>query len=241
MIAVRSSSHSGLEEAVKKAFTMSQLYVKNRPPPIPLSDFEERRKKRDIAEICEAGRKRGGVEADIRANLAQLEALLPNLINLNRMKASDWALLAGNVPAVANKLILLKTLFPDVDIFKVVALRPRTLLQTEASIRENAQKVLAVLEGPCTPPPGAASSAPLPPLSASYPDPLEPARPPSAVLEEVPELLESGAIERALFALSRAFPGKPPLDCLRRDPRVLLHLGEATAELCEEYGEINPH
>jgi len=40
-------------EAYAKAYTMSQLYVKNRPPPVPLSEYEERRKKRDMAEIGE--------------------------------------------------------------------------------------------------------------------------------------------------------------------------------------------
>lgn len=31
----------------------AQVYVKERPPPIPLTEYEERRKKKDIQEICE--------------------------------------------------------------------------------------------------------------------------------------------------------------------------------------------
>lgn len=38
-------------EAYAKAWTMSQLYVQNRPPPVPLSDYEARRKKRDLEDI----------------------------------------------------------------------------------------------------------------------------------------------------------------------------------------------
>jgi hypothetical protein len=30
---------------------MSQLYVKNRPPPVPQSEYEARRKKRDMEDI----------------------------------------------------------------------------------------------------------------------------------------------------------------------------------------------
>ncbi len=41
-----------LEQHFKNSFTMSQAYVKDRPAPVPLTDFEARRKKRDLEEIC---------------------------------------------------------------------------------------------------------------------------------------------------------------------------------------------
>jgi hypothetical protein len=44
-----------MEEAFQAAYTMSQLYVQSRPEPIPLSEHEARRKRKDMAEIVEVG------------------------------------------------------------------------------------------------------------------------------------------------------------------------------------------
>jgi hypothetical protein len=50
-------------------------------------------------------------------------------------------LLSEDVTAVANKLITLKELYPKADVFTMAASRPRTLLQSDQAIRENAAKV----------------------------------------------------------------------------------------------------
>lgn len=42
-------------EAYAKAYTMSQLYVANRPSAIPLTEYDTRRKKRDKEEILQVG------------------------------------------------------------------------------------------------------------------------------------------------------------------------------------------
>lgn len=36
-----------------KAYTVSQLYNLNRPPPVPLTEYEQRRKKRDLEDILQ--------------------------------------------------------------------------------------------------------------------------------------------------------------------------------------------
>lgn len=40
-----------LQHTPKQAFTISQLYNLNRPPPVPLTEYEERRRRRDLEEI----------------------------------------------------------------------------------------------------------------------------------------------------------------------------------------------
>lgn len=42
-----------MEEAFQQAYTMSQLYVQSRPEPIPLSEHEARRKRKDMQEIVD--------------------------------------------------------------------------------------------------------------------------------------------------------------------------------------------
>ncbi len=39
---------------------------------------------------CQAARRRGKNEADVRRNLEELESILPGLVNLDRMPAKDW-------------------------------------------------------------------------------------------------------------------------------------------------------
>eukprot|EP00878_Enallax_costatus_P023164 GHUV01024627.1.p1 GENE.GHUV01024627.1~~GHUV01024627.1.p1 ORF type:complete len:232 (+),score=15.53 GHUV01024627.1:493-1188(+) len=89
------SANPGSEEerfhkAFAAAFTMSQLYVKNRPEAVPLSEWEARRKKRDMEDIMQAAKRRSKDPEKVKANLEQLETVLPNLIDLNKMKAADW-------------------------------------------------------------------------------------------------------------------------------------------------------
>eukprot|EP00775_Hariotina_reticulata_P013621 gene13621-13747_t len=106
---------------------MSQLYVKNRPAAVPLQEWEVRRKKRDMADILEAAARRGKTQTQVQQNLQQLEQLMPDLINLNKMKPADW------------------TMYPKADVFSIVASRPKMLLQSESQISENAKQVKAML------------------------------------------------------------------------------------------------
>ena len=45
------SEEERFHEAYAKAYTMSQLYVEDRPPPVPQSEYEARRRKRDMEDI----------------------------------------------------------------------------------------------------------------------------------------------------------------------------------------------
>ena len=55
------------------------------------TDHELRQRRRDVAEIVEcAGRRGMRDEAEVRARVDQLEALLPGLVNLHKLKAADW-------------------------------------------------------------------------------------------------------------------------------------------------------
>jgi hypothetical protein len=42
------------------------------------------------AALLQSAKKRGKDQAAVQKNLEQLETLMPNLINLNKMKPADW-------------------------------------------------------------------------------------------------------------------------------------------------------
>jgi len=59
--------------------------------PFKQRDWEAKRQEKDLQEVSQAGSKLGIKAEVIRDNLQQLQALVPGLlINLDKMKASDW-------------------------------------------------------------------------------------------------------------------------------------------------------
>eukprot|EP00878_Enallax_costatus_P002408 GHUV01002584.1.p1 GENE.GHUV01002584.1~~GHUV01002584.1.p1 ORF type:complete len:273 (+),score=66.45 GHUV01002584.1:493-1311(+) len=210
------SANPGSEEerfhkAFAAAFTMSQLYVKNRPEAVPLSEWEARRKKRDMEDIMQAAKRRSKDPEKVKANLEQLETVLPNLIDLNKMKAADWVQLSEDVQGAANKLIILKSEFPTADVFSIMATRPKTLLQSEQQIEENAKQVKALL---------------------SRADNID------TIIQSVPELSDPATLSRSLGYLASYFPGQDPVALLQENPTILLNLGESNIEDSAEYGEM---
>jgi|APGre2960657404_1045060.scaffolds.fasta_scaffold44837_2 hypothetical protein len=120
-------------------FTMAAIYNGTAERVGPQIDHHSRRRERVDAEVVEAGRKRGLPEPAVRAGLASLVELLPALApNLDRMRASDWAVLATDVNGVMAQLIALKTAFPTADVGRIVAAAPRLLLRGEAALKADA-------------------------------------------------------------------------------------------------------
>lgn len=165
---------------------MAELYAKERPPAIPLSDFQHRRKKKDTQEIVDAAVKKKGtaIEAEVRGGLTAIEALLPDLVDLFKMKPIDWATIALDVDQVAAKLVALKTVYPKANVFKIVSKTPRMLLRSTADVVKDAERVKEVL--------------------SSLPDP-------DAIIEAVPELVDPTALARALSTIKASYPTQDPL------------------------------
>lgn len=202
-----------MQARYEQAYSMSQLYAKERPPPIPLEEHERRRRVKDVQEVVDAGRRRGIKEDVLRQGLQQLDALLPNVLSLHRMKPSDWATVASDINSVAEKVILLKSLYPSADIFRIIFRRPKLLLLTPDRIRSDAQEVLRLL-----------SRAPNP----------------CAILEAQPDLVDPVSLSRCLASLAQAFPSSQPVDLLQRQPNLLSEMGsEAMVELTADYGELS--
>eukprot|EP00798_Chlamydomonas_sp_ICE-L_P019526 gene19526-26202_t len=130
------------KEAYSQAMSMAQLYsaTSNRPDAIPLEELVAGRKKKDAQEICDSARRKGKSEAYVRERLAALEAFIPDAINLHKLKASDYVTLIDDVPGVANKLVVLKTLYPKADVFKIIGRLPRLMLRSDARIQADAVK-----------------------------------------------------------------------------------------------------
>jgi len=192
---------------------MSQLYAQERPPPIPLSEHQQRRKNRDAAEIVEAARRKGKSEEFVRGRLSELEALLPDLVNLHKLKASDWVTVLNDVNAVAEKLVVIKSVFPKANAFAVVSRMPKLLLQSTARVQQDAEEVRRAL--------------------SSLPDP-------DAIIEAVPDLVHPPTLSRSLATLRASFPASDPLEILQKSPEVLYNLGgEADIGDSAEYGELS--
>ncbi|GFR46248.1 hypothetical protein Agub_g7796, partial [Astrephomene gubernaculifera] len=229
--------HDSMQSRYEQAFSMSQLYAAERPAPIPPSEHERRRRVKDVQEVVDAGRRRGLSEEVVRGGLAQLDSLLPGVLSLHRMKPSDWATVASDITAVADKLILLKSLYPAADLFKLVFKRPRLLLLPPQRLRQDAQEVLRLLSG--------------------CPSPC-------AILEATPDFTDPLTLTRCLASLAATFaataaasspthgssvPGQPaafsslppnPLQLLAAHPELLAGLGSETLmELTAEYGELS--
>lgn len=177
---------TGFTNRYTTAYSMAEIYAKDRPPPIPLTEFEQRRKKKDAQEIVDAAIKKKGkaVEGDVRRGLEQLDGLLPGLINLFKMKPADWAAIALDVDEVAAKLVSLKTIFPTANAFKIVSKTPKMLLRSTDDVTKDAEKVKGVL--------------------SSLPDP-------DIIIEAVPELADPASLMKALATIRASFPNQDPL------------------------------
>lgn len=158
-----------------------------------------------------AAKKLGKQQDAVREGVSQLEALLPGCVNLHRMGARDWALLASDVNGVASKLICLKTLYPKADAFAMATARPKTLLRSEAELSRDAAEVKRMLSG--------------------APDV-------DAIVEAVPELSEAPQLAKSLSWLRSAFPGQDAVALLQENPLILKNIGESNVEDSAEYGEM---
>ncbi|GIL74640.1 hypothetical protein Vretifemale_4567 [Volvox reticuliferus] len=208
-----SALRSNMQSRYEQAYSMSQLYAAERPPPIPPSEHERRRRVKDIQEVVDAGRRKGLKEDVTRNGLTQMDALLPGVLSLHRMKPSDWATVASDVSSLAEKIILLKSLYPTADIFKIVFKKPKLLLLSTKRLEQDAAVIMRLL-----------SSAPNP----------------CAILESTPDLVDPLSLSRCLASLATSFPGQDPVMMLQQHPDILANLGaEAAVELTAEYGELS--
>lgn len=79
-----------------------------------------------------------------RAGVHTLESLLPGLqIDIDLLKAADWARLVVDISGTANKIILLKTLYPRADLTAVVQRSPVTLMWSTEELTDNAKQVMS--------------------------------------------------------------------------------------------------
>ncbi|PNW77879.1 hypothetical protein CHLRE_10g455451v5 [Chlamydomonas reinhardtii] len=168
------------------------------PALTPNSELVARRRQRVAAEIIEASR-RAGVAASpeaIRDGLATLEALLPGFTpNLDTLKAADWGRLAADAPAVANKIILLKTHHPGLNLAKALTAQPRLLLQSPEQLDRSARMVRQLLSR---------------------------AKDPDRLLGAEPSLLEPKALISVLITVTKwYFLEKDPIEVLEADPELV--------------------
>jgi hypothetical protein len=125
-------------KAFQEAQTMSQLYNIDRPPPVPLEEFEKRRVDREQQEVVEAARRLFPNDADAadqrtREALAQLDTLVPGVLDLAAMTAREYALLCSDVRGAAARVVALRVAWPRADVGRVLRKRPKMLLPPDAA------------------------------------------------------------------------------------------------------------
>lgn len=57
---------------------------------MPVASLSPRHQRLTVADVVQVGKSRGKSGDAVQAALEKLETILPDLINLNKMKASDW-------------------------------------------------------------------------------------------------------------------------------------------------------
>lgn len=202
-------------EHYRRKHTLGAVYLdQGKGQEIPTVDHHTRRRQRDIKEIAEAARKLNLTEAQVEENLNQLRLLLPGLTpNLFKMKAGEWAQVLAQVQGTATALIMFKSLYPGVDLIKVIARTPRLLLKDPTQMREDAAKVRQILKS----------------LEQEEFD---------AVIEAVPYLVDPQQLVQGLNNFKAWFPQQDPIDMLKADPTKLINVEEADLEADPIYGEL---
>lgn len=154
-----------------------------------------RQKQRTLAEVAEAGVRLGLDEAVLHENFAALDALLVDFTpDINRLTASDWAVLASDTKVMFAKLMLIKSYFPGVDLQRLVADNPKPLLKSKVALEEDLLNVRNML------------------AEAANPD---------ALVATLPILLEPKVMVSCLVTIQRWFPKKDPLKMLEDDPDMI--------------------
>ncbi|KAF5843671.1 hypothetical protein DUNSADRAFT_10846 [Dunaliella salina] len=193
-----------LEQRFKESYTMSQVYVSeaDRPKPIPASEHEDRRRRKQLLEIAEAAKRKGiGMEI-VEKKLSEVETVLPGLVNLHRAKASDWVTIISD-DSLANKIILLKDVFPNANVLKIFSQQPRLLLLPTERLHADAhqvKKMLSTVQGA------------------------------ESLVDTIPSFMDPRNLERSLAEVQAFFPGSVPLELLLKHPDLLDNLGESSIE-----------
>eukprot|EP00879_Flechtneria_rotunda_P015983 GHRR01016716.1.p1 GENE.GHRR01016716.1~~GHRR01016716.1.p1 ORF type:complete len:291 (+),score=105.78 GHRR01016716.1:283-1155(+) len=167
------------------------------------TDWEARRKQRVVRDLVEASKRLGPqytLEA-IAAGVTTLEQLLPGLqIDVEAMKASQWAKLCLDVNAAAMRLVVLKTEYPKADLTKIMQKQPQLLLTNIPTLQDNAKQVKQLLS--C-------------------------ARDPDALLTVLPSLLDPKTLISVLVTVKKwYFNKRDPVEVLEADPELLMRAQE---------------
>lgn len=163
----------------------------------PTIDWVKRRKERTVDELHQLSKKRiQCTKAAIEGGMEALELLIPGFVlNLEAMGAMDWVKLLTDPQAVAQKIVILKTYHPKLDLGKALNKYPRILLLAPGELERASSQVRSLL--------------------ATAPDP-------DAILVEVPALLEPPNLISALVTIQKWYHlAKDPVMVLQQDPDII--------------------
>ncbi|KAF8055487.1 hypothetical protein HT031_006746 [Scenedesmus sp. PABB004] len=165
----------------------------------PITDWEARRRRRVVDDLFDASRRLGPAftREAIAEGVTTLEALLPGLqVDVEALKAADWARLALDVGGAATKLVLLKSCYPGADLSRVIQRQPGLLLLDASTLEENSKQVKSLLST---------------------------AKDADALLTALPSLMEPRTLISVLVTVRKwYFNKRDPVEVLEADPELIL-------------------
>jgi len=161
-------------------------------------DWVARRKQRTTGEVFEAARKAGMqcTKENLGGGMQQLEDLIPGFtVDLEVMKASQWASLFLNVPEAAIRIVALKGHYPKADLARILQQKPQLMLADVAQLQSNAKQVKQLLQT---------------------------AQDMDALLTELPGLLDPSLLISVLVTVDKwYFNKKDPVAVIEADPDLI--------------------
>jgi len=132
----------------------------------------------------------------LESGIERLELLLPGFsINIEQLSALQWADLVTDTNGVAAKLVALKGCYPNLDLVDLLQKYPKVLTLEPQELRENAYKVMELLQG---------------------------AKNPEAIIQAVPELITPKILASVIITINKWYQlERDPIEVLENDPDIV--------------------
>lgn len=185
------------------------VYLRDGPPtPTQLLEAEQssskirrRYKARMWDDIAQIAKKRGHTEEFAFSQCEMLDVFLDDFTpDLDQMRIEDWAELVVDADPLGQRIALVKTHFPSLDILLLWKNRPRTFLEPEAQLTKSILQVKSLLSG---------------------------AKNIDSILTVLPACINIEYTVSILVTMKRWFPGENVVLELENDPEMILRAAAA--------------
>jgi len=183
VVATAEGSKQRFPPGMKSSFSAADT------PPEEPDSIKERYRVRLFQELREQAVRRGQDAEGFDRGVKALETVVGTFTpDISAMNETEWVNLIMDSESLANKIVVVKTAFPSLDIIKLILKKPRVFLATAADLGSTCQQVLHLLR--------------------DAPDP-------GAIISETPDLMETQMLASAIVTFQRWWPEKDPIQVLQ--------------------------